>query len=167
MSGISQTTKEDWIKENLLYNPLTGVFNWSRPGHSRRETVGTLVKGYLVVRPSINGKRCSIPLHLAAFVLMNGKFPVSTVDHKDRNRSNNVWENLQITSKSGNARNRSIPKNNTSGIKGVSLHGQSQKYQAYIAIDGKQKYLGLFNTVEDAANARFAANKAIGGGYEL
>lgn len=43
---------------------------------------------------------------------------------------------------------------NTSGVKGVSYHKRSGKWMAYITLAGKRRYLGLFGTVEEAAQAR-------------
>lgn len=44
--------------------------------------------------------------------------------------------------------------NNTSGVKGVSFHKRSGKWMAYITLAGKRRYLGIFGTVEEAAQAR-------------
>ena len=52
-----------------------------------------------------------------------------------------------------------IFKTNTSGIQGVSLHKPTNKWRAYIKINGKQIHLGLFDDIEDAANARHLAEK--------
>ena len=39
----------------------------------------------------------------------------------------------------------------SSGCKGVSWHKRRLKYQINIAFDGKQSYLGLYDTIEEAA----------------
>lgn len=49
-------------------------------------------------------------------------------------------------------------KNNVSGVKGVQLTDNG-KFTSYIAIRGKLKYLGTFDTVEEAEAARKAAEK--------
>ena len=43
---------------------------------------------------------------------------------------------------------------NTSGVKGVSFHKRSGKYMAYITLARKRRYLGCFDTLEEAAKAR-------------
>lgn len=43
---------------------------------------------------------------------------------------------------------------------GVSLHKRSGKFRANLSIDGTLKYLGLFDTVEDASKAYLIAKKA-------
>ena len=44
--------------------------------------------------------------------------------------------------------------NNTSGAKGVCRCKGSGKFRAYIMLAGKRHYLGYFDTVEEAAQAR-------------
>ena len=44
-------------------------------------------------------------------------------------------------------------KNNTSGIKGVNFNKDTGKWMARIQVMGKSKYLGLFATLEEAAQA--------------
>jgi hypothetical protein len=46
-----------------------------------------------------------------------------------------------------------VPKNNTSGYKGVDWHPQTQKWRASITINRQRKSLGLFHKKEDAALA--------------
>lgn len=48
---------------------------------------------------------------------------------------------------------------NTSGIKGVAFHKSTNKWIAYIFLKNKQIYLGLFTTIEEAANARKKAEE--------
>lgn len=48
-------------------------------------------------------------------------------------------------------RNRAIPPNNTTGIKGVSLHKASGKYQAVMRTKKKLKHIGLFKCKTAAA----------------
>lgn len=71
------------------------------------------------------------------------------VDHIDRNGLNNRKSNLRPATKNDNARNKGMQRNNESGYKGVSRCGP--KWRACIAIDGKNKHLGLFDSPEAAA----------------
>lgn len=54
-----------------------------------------------------------------------------------------------------------IQRNNKTGIKGVSIHRTKNgvKYKANITINGKRIYLGLFPTIEAAAEARKKAEE--------
>ena len=45
-------------------------------------------------------------------------------------------------------------KTNTSGFKGVSFNNKRNKFEAYLQIHGKKKFLGRYNEIEDAIAAR-------------
>ncbi len=68
------------------------------------------------------------------------------VDHRDRNGLNNTRENLRIASSQQNAFNRG---KRNGEFKGVSKC--RRKWRARITIDGKEEYLGVFSTPEEAA----------------
>ena len=79
------------------------------------------------------------------------------VDHIDNNKLNNNINNLRFATHIENSRNRSIPINNTSSVKGVCKSGN--KWRAYICIDGIRMSLGFFDNIEDAKLARITAVK--------
>jgi hypothetical protein len=78
------------------------------------------------------------------------------VDHEDRNSLNNSVDNLRLGGSVLQNQNRGIWSNNTSGVKGVSWHKGVSKWQAYIEVEIKRKYLGYFATLKEAAAARNA-----------
>lgn len=51
-------------------------------------------------------------------------------------------------------RNKSVPRNNKSGTKGVCWHIHARKWIAQIKLDGKIKHLGYFINLQDAINIR-------------
>ena len=61
--------------------------------------------------------------------------------------------------------NRPLRNNNTSGITGVSLYKQTNKWRAYIEYNQKYIHLGLFNTKEEAIKARKEAELKYFGKY--
>jgi hypothetical protein len=77
------------------------------------------------------------------------------VDHKDMNGLNNTRSNLRVASPSQNQANRKVRRDNRLGIKGVGKAGK--KYQAQIAENGGLKYLGRFDTPEEAHAAYMEA----------
>jgi hypothetical protein len=81
------------------------------------------------------------------------------LDHKNGNGLDNRKENLRISTCSQNNQNRSKPKNNTSGIKGVYWNKRNKKWMARIQANHKVHYLGYFHELEDAATAYY--NEAI------
>lgn len=76
------------------------------------------------------------------------------VDHIDGNGLNNQRSNLRLCTASQNTINRNIPRNNTTGVKGVVLRKSKNRYMAQIGVSGKVIYLGMFKTLHEAAGAR-------------
>lgn len=76
------------------------------------------------------------------------------VDHKDRNPLNNRRYNLRIVTPSESVRNRDVFKNSTSGYPGVNWSAQYKKWRARIRVEGKEVFLGKFDTLEEAIKAR-------------
>lgn len=144
------------LKKLLHYNPETGVFTWLERDNNKRfnalcagNIVGAICpNGYLIT--SINNK--SIRLHKLAFLYMEGRIP-RYVDHKNRNKSDNSWDNLRECTASESAHNTGLKPNNKSGFKGVRWNKQCGKWQAVVKLDYKQHHVGLFATPKEAALA--------------
>ena len=130
----------------FAYNEQTGTLTWLRSGLE----VGWIENGYR--RVELNGAKFFI--HHIIWVMMTGEWPSRKIDHKDRNRSNNKWENLRLADDTENARNKSLHSNNTSGHTGVSWNKRQQKWIAHITIDYKTIRIGGYSTIEDAIKAR-------------
>lgn len=100
-----------------------------------------------------NGESETIPMHRQIM-----GFPLEDeIDHIDMNGLNNTRANLRLCTRTQNAMNQRPRKSNSAGFKGVSWHSQRSKWRAQIHINGKNTYLGLFATPEDAARAYDAA----------
>jgi hypothetical protein len=80
-------------------------------------------------------------------------------DHKNRNTLDNRRENLREATFAQNAQNRSNRRDNTSGRKGVFPYKVPGKWRAQIKVRGKYKFLGVFPTKDEAAEAYAAAAK--------
>ena len=154
------------VRELLHYSEETGIFTWrNRERHwfkSQRSfniwnnrfagamagSVGEDAGGYPTVRITLLGQPWLA--HRLAFIWMNEALP-DQVDHSNRNPLDNRWKNLAASSQEENMKNRSMSSNNTSGVTGVSWHKASGKWQARVKIDGKQKCLGCFTDLQEAA----------------
>ena len=103
-------------------------------------------RGY--VQSKINGK--IIRLH--RFIL--DCYDELKVDHINGNPLDNRKINLRISTNKENGQNKTKIENCTSKYIGVCYHIKNKKWQADIKINGEKKYIGLFNTEEEAAKAR-------------
>ena len=107
----------------------------------------------------------SVYMHRLIFGLRKNIDYSIQVDHINHNRADNRKENLRLVDNSHNQMNTKIGKNNLSGEKGVSFQKASQKYMARITVNKKVIYLGLFEDIKDAKNARKEAEKEYFGEY--
>lgn len=80
-------------------------------------------------------------------------FPDGVVDHIDGNPSNNKKNNLRCTTQHRNSQNSALPKNSTTGYKGVCWDKREQKYMAHIHPNRKMVFLGYYDSPIDAAMA--------------
>lgn len=105
-----------------------------------------------------NNKQRIMLLH-AAIIELSGQTIQNgyEIDHKDCNPLNNLEINLRICTYAENAQNQKIRSNNTSGQTGVSWSKSVKKWLAQIMVNGRYKYLGYFDNIEDATKAYNAA----------
>lgn len=89
-----------------------------------------------------------------------------SVDHINHDGLDNRRENLRVCSHMQNMNNIRMPKNNTSGYKGVRWHKGAQKWIAEIRCMGTRYYLGLYTNVDDAVNAYKEKATMLRGDYE-
>lgn len=75
-------------------------------------------------------------------------------DHINRDKLDNRKINLRSVTRSHNAININLKKNNKSGFTGVVWDKQMKKWRAQIMLDRKQNFLGLFNILKDAVSVR-------------
>lgn len=90
--------------------------------------------------------------HRIVYYMYTGEMP-DHLDHKDRNRANNCFNNLRPATKRQNMGNSNSHRNASSSYKGVSWHSKLSKWRATIEVAGKHKHLGYFDSEEKAAKA--------------
>lgn len=107
------------------------------------------VKIQLSAQTEIDGK--TVKIHRMIMSPPDGM----DIDHIDGNPLNNQKYNLRICTRQENLRNtgKYKRKNSSSKYKGVSFHKKANKWEAGLKVDGKRKWLGLFDLEIDAAKA--------------
>jgi hypothetical protein len=140
---------QEQAQSKLNYDPETGIFT-----NKTGSVLGCNCNKYIYV--GCNGKQHYA--HRLAWLYMYGYWP-KVVDHINNNTKDNRISNLREATLSQNQHNSIMPKNNTSGVKGVYFHKASQKWMARVSINYKCIYLGLFDNIQSAKNAVIAARK--------
>lgn len=100
--------------------------------------------------------------HRVVWRIATGKWPAGTIDHINGVKNDNRPCNLREIEIGDQAMNRPIPRNNTSGVHGVTWHKKTGKWQAGIGLKRRHIYLGLFSDLASAAAARHEAEKKYG-----
>lgn len=104
--------------------------------------------GYRSLRAKVNKK----------VITMHKLLGLKNPDHINRNPLDNRRENLNINATNREqCLNQGLRKDNKYGCKGIEWRKQRNKWQARININGKQKYLGLFDNKDDAIISRLKA----------
>ena len=147
------------IKDCLRYDPEEGLLYWkrspspfSRIGFDR--AAGSIQSnGYRQIK--INRHRLWV--HRVSWFLYYNEWPLTHIDHIDRDPLNNRIENLREANFSQNAANKIIA--GREGLKGVEFRKKSSvnPYRARIRVNGSVINLGAFKTSLQAAQAYDAA----------
>ena len=154
----TQALTAERVRDLLDYNPETGDLIWIYP-QSVRVSLGDIA-GARHRGGQAKSDRFNIGIdgvrylaHRVIWLWMTGKWPEHEIDHKDQDGANNRWNNLREATKFQNAKNISLTKRNSSGVKGAYFETRSGRYVAEIRVDNKKIWLGKYDTAEEAGRA--------------
>ena len=154
---INDPLTAEQLRAILEYDPETGIFVWRHRADCPKEwntryagkPAGTVVGVY---RRILIRKRRYVASRLA-WLWFYGKWPKDFVDHANENKQDDRISNLRAATKSQNTANMGPPSHNTSGLKGASWETRAGKWKAQICFQGKHRWLGYFETAEEAHEA--------------
>ena len=111
--------------------------------------------GYILI--SVDGRQYQA--HRLAFLWMTGRLPSQMIDHINGDGKDNRWTNLREASPRVNVQNqRAARADNGLGLLGV--YQNHKRFMARITTHEKRnKYLGTFDTPEQAHEAYLAAKR--------
>lgn len=141
------------LKELLFYDKKTGVFSWRVTLSGRG---GKVKKGHIAgTKDTKNKTQIKVDgklyfAHRLAFLYMNGEWPKEQVDHINRIVEDNSWDNLREATLSENLTNRIFKRKD--GLP-LGVYKKGKKYFSSIWKNGKNNYIGVFETIEEAKKA--------------
>lgn len=143
--------KEVWASVDGYENHYE-VSDMGRVRSNRKVLNHFYVRGYPIVTLCKLGVRTKKYVHRLVAEAFIGALPEGQhTDHIDRDVKNNCVDNLRYVSVGENVRNAKVRKGVTSKYKGVCK--RRDKWGAFIAIEGKQQFLGHFDSEIEAAQA--------------
>lgn len=148
------------LHEALRYD--NGLLFWRKPAPKRdlaKPAGCRSSNGYMTISWGPSTARKRLLLHRVVWIMHNGYEP-DTIDHINRDRSDNRIENLRDVSLSLNHMNRADTHRAHALPRGVTK--QRNKYKAQRVVDGKQRFIGLYDTPEQAWIAFVAFSKGAG-----
>ena len=133
------------IARRLSYCPETGVFTLLQSAGSKRKGAVAGYKDNLGYWKVMVAGRWMMS-HRLAWRFVHGEWPDGEIDHINGNPSDNRIANLRVVTRRQNMRN-------AKGGKGWHWHSAKKKWQALIRTGQKRKFLGHFETEEEARRA--------------
>jgi len=136
------------LKELLSYDVETGIFTrvTSTKGARVGSIAGRATKGrYVDIR--VDGTRYGG--HRLVWLYVYGNLPEIEIDHINHDRTDNRITNLRLAGHKANQKNRSLNKDNTSGVSGISKH-----ISGWAVSIGGAGYIGLYKDFFEAVCMR-------------
>lgn len=145
MGGLTQQR----LKELFKYDPETGAFT-RRVGRGSAKA-GAIAgyrrrQGYLMIRVG----RHLYYAHRLVWLYMHGKWPDDQIDHINGVRDDNRLSNLREATPAQNMQNM---RNKKDGLPGSYRDKKSGRWVSRIGVGGEVRYLGRFDTAEEAHEA--------------
>lgn len=142
---------QERLKQLFNYDPDTGLFT-RKIAVAYRSKIGEIAGGpqnfgHIGIR--VEGRRYLA--HRLAWLYVYGEWP-RYIDHINGISSDNRISNLRECTQAENCRNSKIPRNNTTGYKGVYALPRG-RWRAMITVSNRTISLGCFGSIEEARRA--------------
>ena len=135
------------IERGYTYNPETGKIR-NRFGKETK----SIRNGYIYMGIQVKAKTYNLSGHHFAWFWVHKECDIEQLDHINGIRTDNRISNLRKVTQNENQWNRVT-------AKGYSWKKRDNKWEARIIINRKNKYLGCFNSEEEARKAYLEAKE--------
>ena len=140
---------QEKLKKLLHYNPDTGAFTWLVTRRGNRgvgSPAGCLTRlNYVYITLFGKGHRA----HRLAWLYMTGNWPKNHIDHKNRVKYDNRWENLRLVTVQQNKCN--VEPYHDRKYKGVGQYRKNNRWRSSATYNKKTTHLGVFDCEHEAA----------------
>lgn len=148
----SRQELKQYILDNFSY--VEGKLNRT----DRKGGLGSLDKdGYLIIKV----KGVQFKAHHIVWLLCNGDFPKSEIDHINRNRTDNRIENLRESNRTEQCRNHGRLPNKDTGVVGIYLDnttkGLKKKYTFHL-LGKSYRFYTLEEAIKEKERLRCSTN---------
>lgn len=154
------------LQELLEYSPETGELRWlkRRKGVPYDGAPAGCKSGDGYLKVSVDGTQHRA--HQLIWCYVTGEW-CEFIDHADTDGLNNRWLNLRKSTVTENNRNVNNKKKPTSPspLKGAYLDKRRDKWHSRIVVDHSTKFLGFFDTAEEAHAAYVRAATELHGDF--
>jgi hypothetical protein len=153
---------QEILRENFRYDPNTGDLFWIKPSKGRilsKSISSKNSKGYIQVCTNLSGTKKNYEVHRVIWVYVYGEIK-NQIDHINGIRHDNRLCNLRQVTPQQNTMNRKKT-SKTNKFKGIYYLKNKKKWIAEICFEKQRKYLGSFNTPEEAGQAYESAAKNV------
>lgn len=140
--------------ELFEYCPASGVIRWKVScGNAKNgDVAGRYQKQKQMEYLRIYVDGAKYLAHRIAWLIYFGELPQQKITHLDRNGLNNMIENLVEASRGNNTRR--LLSSKESGRNGVEWNIISSKWDVFTNLKGQRQFVGRFDTIDDAVDAR-------------
>jgi hypothetical protein len=141
------------------YDPETGHIMRIRGAKAGEIVTNKTKDGYIILTFFYR----KIYGHQLAWWFSNGAWPTTNLDHINCDKSDNRIANLRETTPRLNCMNQNARRDNKTGLKGVIKKGN--KFRAHITYNYQKRWLGYFDSPEEAHEAYKRAAIEIAGDH--